>query len=122
LAKKDVGLGLFWAGAPAITMTLEELIACGVKQIFEVGVAGGLQAFLEPGDIVVVTEAIRGEGASHHYLGSETKAYSSERLRERVISRLREDKIPHYVGPVWTTDAIYRETRGEFLNFRGHGV
>jgi uridine phosphorylase len=119
---KDVGVGLFWVGAPATTMTLEEVIACGAKQIFEVGVAGGLQTFLKPGDIVVVTEAIRDEGTSDHYLAPEIKVHSSETLRERLISRLKENKINHYVGPVWTTDAVYRETRGEFLKFRGHGV
>jgi uridine phosphorylase len=119
---KDVGVGLFWVGAPATVMTLEEVIACGARQIFEVGVAGGLQTFLKPGDIVVVTEAIRDEGTSRHYLPPETKVHSSERLRERLISRLKENKTSHYVGPAWTTDAVYRETRGEFLKFKGRGV
>ena len=39
----EIGLGRFWVGAPAAVMTLEELIACGVKTVFEVGVSGGLQ-------------------------------------------------------------------------------
>jgi uridine phosphorylase len=119
---KDVGLGLFWVGAPAVTMTLEEVIACGAAQIFEVGLAGGLQTFLKPGDIVVVTEAIRDEGTSHHYLPPETKVYSSEKPRERLISRLKEKKRHHHIGPVWTTDAVYRETRGRFLKFKHYGA
>jgi len=119
---KDVGLGLFWVGAPAVTMTLEEVIACGAKQIFEVGLAGGLQTFLKPGDIVVVTEAIRDEGTSHHYLPPETKVHSSEKPRERLISRLKEKKRHHHIGPVWTTDAVYRETRGKFLKFKHYGA
>jgi uridine phosphorylase len=42
-------------------------------QIFEVGLAGGVQPYLKPGDIVVVTEAIHDEGTSHNYLPPETK-------------------------------------------------
>ncbi|MEM2243071.1 MAG: hypothetical protein QW827_05315, partial [Candidatus Bathyarchaeia archaeon] len=37
----DVGLGCFWVGAPAVAMTLEEVIACGARKIVEVGVSGG---------------------------------------------------------------------------------
>ena len=44
----DIGLGLFWIGAPAAAMTLEEVIACGARKILEVGVSGGLQLFLKP--------------------------------------------------------------------------
>jgi len=32
----EIGLGRFWVGAPAAVMTLEELIACGAKTVFEV--------------------------------------------------------------------------------------
>jgi len=92
------------------------------RLLFEVGIAGGLQAFLKPGDIVVVKEAIRDEGTSHHYLPAETKVRSSETLREKLISRLKEKKTDHHVGPVWTTDAVYRETRGKFLKFKRYGA
>lgn len=118
----EIGLGLFWVGAPAAVMTLEELIPCGVKTIFEVGVAGGLQGFLKPSDIVVATDAIRDEGTSYHYFPRETKFESSTRLRERLVKHLNEKKIKHFVGPVWSTDSVYRETRSKFLKFRDAGV
>ena len=65
--KTEIGLSRLWIGAAAAVMTLEELIACGVKRVFEVGLAGGLQTFLQHGNVIVVTEAIRDEGASSHY-------------------------------------------------------
>ncbi|MCK4474580.1 hypothetical protein KAU30_01955, partial [Candidatus Bathyarchaeota archaeon] len=114
----EIGLGLFWVGAPAAVMTLEELIVCGVKTVFEVGVAGGLQEFLKPGDIVVATEAARDEGTSYHYFPPKVKVESSARLRERLVKRLNEKEIRHYVGPFWSTDGVYRETRSKFLKFR----
>lgn len=111
----EVGLGRFWIGAPAAAMTLEEVIACGAKKIFEVGVSGGLQQFLKLGDIVVVTEAIRDEGTSHHYYPPEVNVESSEDLRDRLLKQLNADGVKYFCGMVWSTDGVYRETRGNFL-------
>ncbi|MBX5321109.1 MAG: nucleoside phosphorylase [Candidatus Bathyarchaeota archaeon] len=118
----DVGLGCFWIGAPAVAMTLEEAIACGARKIVEVGVSGGLQSFLKPGDTIVVTEAIRDEGTSYHYFPPEVWVESSERLRKIFIEQLQRFGIGHHVGAVWSTDGVYRETLGKFRRFRDAGV
>jgi uridine phosphorylase len=118
----EIGVGRFWIGAPAAAFTFEEAIACGAKTIFEVGLSGGLQTFLQPGDIVVVTEAIRDEGTSYHYLPPEVTVETSARLRDELIKRLKEREIKHFAGPVWSTDGVYRETRGKFRRFRDSGV
>jgi uridine phosphorylase len=111
-----------WIGAPAAAMTLEEVITSGSVTVFEVGMCGGLQPYLQPGDIVVVTEAILDEGTSHHYLPPEAKVESSSRLRNSLGERLDKRKIKHFVGPVWSTDGVYRETRGKFRRFKDSGV
>jgi uridine phosphorylase len=116
----EIGVGRFWIGAPAAAATLEEAIACEAKMIIEVGLAGGLQGFLKPADIIVVTEAVRDEGTSYHYLPPGVKVESSQRLRETLIERL--NGIRHFVGPVWSTDGVYRETLGKFRRFRDSGV
>ena len=118
----DVGVGRFWIGAPAAAATLEEAIACGVKTIFEVGISGGIQPNLKPGDIIVVTGAVRDEGTSHHYLPSHVSVESDVGLRNMVIERLTRERIKHFVGPVWSTDAVYRETRGKVQRFRKEGI
>ncbi len=118
----DIGVGRFWIGAPAAAMTLEEAIACGAKIIFEVGLSGGLQSFLQPSDVVIVTEAIRDEGTSYHYLPPEVRVESSARLRDKLIDRLNEEKIKYFVGSVWSTDGVYRETRGKFRKFKNAKV
>jgi len=102
----EIGLGRFWVGTPAAVMTLEELIVCGAKTIFEVGVSGALQTFLKPSNIIVVTEAIRDEGTSYHYLPPKVKVESSPRLRSKLIKHLNERKIKHVVGPVWSTGGV----------------
>jgi uridine phosphorylase len=118
----EIGVGRFWIGAPAAAFTFEEAIACGAKIIFEVGLSGGLQEFLKPADMVIVTEAIRDEGTSFHYFPPEVKVESSPQLRETLIKYLNERKIPHFVGSVWSTDGVYRETLGKFRRFRDSGV
>ncbi len=118
----EIGICRLWIGAPAAAMTLEELIACGARTIFEVGMSGSLQTFLKPGDVVVVTEAIRDEGTSYHYFPPEVRVESSPKLRDGLIRCLNERGIKHSIGPVWSTDGVYRETRGKFLKFRDAGV
>ena len=118
----EVGVGRFWIGAPAAAFTLEEAVACGVTKVFEVGVSGGIQPYLEPSDIVVVTKAIRDEGTSHHYFPPDVQLESDKLLRETLIEHLKKEEIKHFVGPVWSTDGAYRETRGKLRKFRDDGV
>ena len=118
----EIGLARFWVGAPAAVMTLEEIIVCGTKIVFEVGLSGGLQNFLKPSNIVVVTEAIRDEGTSYHYLPPKVKVESSTRLRDRLVRKLNRKNIEHFVGSVWSTDGVYRETHAKFRKFRKTGV
>lgn len=118
----EIGIGRFWIGAPTAAFTLEEAIACDAKIIFEVGLSGGLQTFLHPSDIIVVTDAIRDEGTSYHYFPPEVKVESSVQLRTKLIEHLSEKRIKHFIGPVWSTDGVYRETRGKYRKFRDGGV
>jgi len=119
---KEVGVGQFWIGAPAAVAILEEAIACGVDTIFEVGVAGGIQPYLKPSDMIVVTEAIRDEGTSFHYLPPEAKVESDASLRNKLIEHLKVEGVRYSVGPVWSTDGAYRETLGKLRKFRDSGV
>lgn len=119
---KEIGAFRSWIGAPSAALLLENLIACGARKIFEVGLAGGLHPSLKLGDVVVVTEVIRDEGTSNHYFSPEVKLESSLKLRNLLIQELTREGVKHSVGPVWTTDGVYRETRGKFLKFRDQGV
>lgn len=124
LEHEGVSIGVIRSGvgAPTAAFVLEELIACGAKEILEVGIAGGIQPNLDLGDIIVVTEAMRDEGASNHYFPERVKLESSERLRTAIIRSLEAEKQRFHSGPVWTTDGAYRETRRKFRKFRNNGA
>lgn len=120
--KVKIGVSYFRIGAPAAVLMLEQAITCGAKVVFEAGLAGGLQPVLQLGDIIVVTEAIRDEGTSSHYLSPETKVESVKWLREGLVQRLKAKKLRHFVGPVWSTDGVYRETYNKLLKFRDANI
>jgi uridine phosphorylase len=122
ISLSQIGAARFWKGAPAATANLAEAIVCGAKIIFEVGLSRGLQDFLKPGDLVVVTEANCDEGTSSHYLEPGVRVEVSPRLRDGLICIMKGETARHFVGPVWSTDAVYRETRGKFRKFKNSGV
>jgi uridine phosphorylase len=109
-------------GAPTAVMTLEELIAFGIKKFVNLGAAGGLQQSMNVGDIVICESAIRDEGASHHYLPHEEYAYACPEMTERLCTAFERKGIQYSKGTSWTTDAPYRETIEELRRYRSDGV
>ncbi len=115
-------LGNFGIGAPAITSIADEMMAWGVKRLVILSLAGGLQAGLEPGSLVVCDRAIRDEGTSYHYLPPAKDVQASPRLVQAIGSALEKRGLKSTIGAVWSTDAPYRETREEADFFGGQGV
>ncbi|MHC4689841.1 MAG: nucleoside phosphorylase [Planctomycetota bacterium] len=109
-------------GAPTAVMTLEELIAFGIKKFINIGTAGGLQQNMNIGDIVICERAIRDEGASDHYLPVEKYAFSCPELTEGLCTAFERKGIQYSKGASWTTDAPYRETIGELRQYCADGV
>jgi len=118
-----VGLvGGFGIGAPVAAVVVEELIALGTTEVVNIGTAGGLQASLRIGDVVVCSEAIRDEGVSHHYLPPARYARPSAALTDRLKGALARAAVPYAEGPTWTIDTPYRETVEEARHYQREGV
>ena len=109
-------------GAPTAVMTLEELIAFGIKKFVSIGAAGGLQPNMNIGDIVICDRAVRDEGTSFHYLPDDKFAYSSPEIIENLANTFKRKGIEHSIGSSWTTDAPYRETFEKVRRYRSEGV
>jgi uridine phosphorylase len=109
-------------GASTAVMTLEELIAFGIRKFINLGTAGGLQTNMNVGDIVVCESAIRDEGTSHHYMPDSKYAYSGEDLTGLLCEEIMKKRIPFSKGISWTTDSVYRETVKELQHYRNEGV
>lgn len=104
--------GRFGIGAPAAAAMLEELIAFGVKAFVSIGTAGALVPGLRPGDVVLCSGALRDEGVSYHYMEASEPAIPDPALTEALGKALDAAGIAHETARSWTTDGLYRETRG----------
>ncbi len=68
---------------------------------------------------MIPTEAYRDEGMSYHY--APPADYIEIKNHAKVASIFKELNLPYIEGRVWTTDAILRETVGQFNLRRGEG-
>ena len=108
-------------GAPQGVMVLEKLIALGAERIWVLGWCGSLQPSLTIGNLVMPTTALCEEGTSAHYQVIEAKRQTSPFLNERIEDALARARMPFTKGPVWTTDAIYRETEEKVTAYGKRG-
>lgn len=109
-------------GAPGTVVIMEELIACGARVFLGRGWAGSLQPETPVGTSLIPTTCVREEGTSLHYLEADAGIGPSERLVEALKSASQEEGIKAVSGPIWTTDAPYRELIPKIEAYRRQGV
>lgn len=123
--KMDKNLPLALAGpllgAPQGVIAMEKLIALGAKRIWILGWCGSLQPYLQIGDLIIPTTALPEEGTSTHYPLSKKRRQTSSFLNKRLERALLKANLPFKKGPVWTTDAIYRETEKKVADYGTRG-
>jgi len=96
-------------GAPMAILALEKLIALGAERIIVYGWCGSINKKLSIGDILLPTWAISDEGTSGHY-PTARQPESHKQTRQLLSEGLQDQGLTVRVGPVWTTDAPYRES------------
>ena len=106
-------------GEPVVVTALEEILAKGAKKIMLFGSCGALDKTVTAGKIVVLTHAYRDEGTSYHYMPASD--YVEIPTAVRMAAILEELGVPYVNGRTWTTDAIFRETRGNMEKRRAEG-
>jgi len=119
LKRGNVGvLKIAGIGAPHAVTILEELIMGGAREFLNIGSAGGL---INKG-VFLCNKAIRDEGTSHHYIADSIYSYPDEKLTKKFGKALEKEGIKYNVGPSWTIDAPYRETKKEISYYKNKGV
>ncbi len=107
-------------GAPQTILVLEKMIALGATKFIAVGWCGSLQKDVCIGDVVLPSTAICEEGTSAHY--PDAPPLPSPPLLESLRSTLSDTGLKLHEGPVWTTDAPFRETVAKVQRFQADGV
>ena len=108
--------------APFTVADIEELYAQGVRQIIIFGNCGVLDSTISDCSIIIPNLAYREEGSSFHYVQASETIELNPKYKEEFIELLEKLNFEYTIGPTWTTDAIYRETRDKVKYYQSLGV
>ncbi len=104
----EIGIVPCIVGASYAVLVAEQLFVSGCEYLISVTSAGIINPSATEKRFALITEAIRDEGTSYHYLPKEIKAVLSEKLHQKLNQG--DDEKMWFDAKSWTTDAPYRET------------
>jgi uridine phosphorylase len=122
---KGISVAGPFVGSPYAAMMMESLIAKGAKRILVLGWCGSLRSDLQTGDLIVPDLGLVDEGTSRHYVPLDPvtpKTVPHPDLTGHLADGLETRGLTCVQGPVWTTDAIYRETPKKIAWFKEQGA
>ena len=110
-------------GAPQAVMLMEALTAWGAKHFLFAGWCGAIDPALQTGDFVLPTSAIIDEGTSRGYgIDVDRVDLPPTDLHQTIKNLLIAHGRQIHEGPVWSTDAIFRETPSKLRHFQSQGA
>ena len=72
-------------GAPSASIVVEEAIEVGARNMIRVGTCGALQPDVRPGDLVIATGAVRGDGTTPEYIDMSYPAVADFHLVRALV-------------------------------------
>lgn len=109
-------------GCPACAGELDELWGLGIRRVMFCGGGGVLDNSIKVGQLLVVDGAIRDDGFSYHYIPASRYIYSNPLIADKISAHLGSKGVPYLRGLVWTTDALFRETKDRIALRREEGA
>jgi uridine phosphorylase len=110
-------------GAPQAAMLLETLSTWGGQHYLFVGWCGAVAPHVQTGDIILPNGAFVEEGTSRGYgVMEDETALPTESLHDTVKRTLTEGGVQFHEGPVWSTDAVFRETPSKLRAYQARGA
>jgi uridine phosphorylase len=108
-------------GAPLASAVLDETFALGAETCIFIGSAGVISDGLAQHEWILPVKAVRDEGTSFQYDRPGRYAFPAQDLLETVRRVLHENRRDAREGIIWSTDAVYRETREKINRLGGEG-
>lgn len=105
-------------GCMSAAVAIEELINVGCKYFIRVGTCGSLSSQINPGDIIIVTGAVRGDGASKEYVPIEYPAVADYCTVIALRNRAKKEDADYKLGIIRTHDAFYMESPFAFGDYK----
>lgn len=106
--KVTVGNGGFYS--PDSAFITELLCVGGINNFIRLGSCGALRKDINIGDYIVADDILRGDGVTTYYVDEDYKPSVNKALSDKVFETFSKEAQVHR-GGVWTTDALFKETR-----------
>jgi uridine phosphorylase len=97
--------------APSGAIISEVLAEAGTEYMIRVGSCGAMREDINIGDLIIVTNCIRGEGTSRYYVPETFSTAADVLVSHALIEACERLEYTYHVGTIWTTDALLRETK-----------
>ena len=98
-------------GASYAVLVAEQLFVSGCKQLISVTSAGIINHSAVTKKFALITEAVRDEGTSYHYLPPTASVKFPQAFCNKLGDSTADSNCPFFEVKSWTTDAPYRETQ-----------
>jgi uridine phosphorylase len=105
-----IGIIPYIVGASFAVLVAEQLFVSGCKYLISITSAGIIQTASLEKRFALITESIRDEGTSYHYMPVDAIAKLSNVLFKKLLPETDQSLCPYFEAKSWTTDAPYRET------------
>lgn len=120
----DIEIGIIRnvVGASFAVLVSEQLLVSGCNLIISITSAGILNESSVYPQYLLITDSVRDEGTSYHYLPYTIKAVLNEEIKKKLQPLYLDKSISIRAGKSWTTDAPYRETKSSIRQMKDNGV
>jgi uridine phosphorylase len=100
-------------GCPSTAIAIEELVALGANTFIRVGTSGPMQPFMQQGDVVITSAAVRDEYTSQQYLPLSFPAVADLDVVLALRQSARQRGVRHHVGVSHSKDSFFGQHQPE---------
>lgn len=107
IGKENVLVVSTGIGGASTSICVDELAQLGVKYFIRVGTCGAIQDYINVGDVIITSGAVRIDGVSNHYAPIEYPAVAHHTVVSVLIEAAEKLKIKYYVGITASSATFY---------------
>lgn len=111
LEGRTIGIIPCIVGSSYAVLVAEQLFVSGCRLLISVTSAGIISQPNNSKRFALITNAIRDEGTSYHYLPPDKPSVLNNEMLQKLYPSLQQSECPFFEAGSWTTDAPYRETQ-----------
>lgn len=104
----DITVAAHGVGSAGAAICFEELIRAGAEVIIRVGTCGGLQDFVNAGDLIVGTGGVREDGVTQQLVPISYPAISDCVITQTLYEEAKKGEFNVWKGIVLTMGAFYK--------------